>query len=300
MKKKLLFFVSLLSIVSFILITYNCKKDPPPEDDGCVPPAAPTLTEIAPIGAGGTLNLKATHADPTALFHWTGPNSFVSDLQNPTISNITAAATGLYSATVMVNGCTSAPATTMVAVKESGTWQDPRAGAGEVYATIKIGNQVWLAENLRYNDPINPSGCKWYNDDVKNEAFGRLYNYLSVTKITLGISPWRIPTKADWETLVNYLGGPTKAGKLMKYPLEQWWNTPSEKACTNGAGFNAKGSGCYVNLNFIDLRQFAYYWSSTSYNQIMWIVKLTYAYIDVYYEQKAQEDYYSVRLVKNN
>jgi hypothetical protein len=82
-------------------------------------PAAPTASSNTPICAGQTLQLNA----PTvagATYNWTGPNGFVSDLQNPTIPAATAAATGVYSVSVTVSGCPSSPGTTSATVIGTG------------------------------------------------------------------------------------------------------------------------------------------------------------------------------------
>lgn len=85
----------------------------------------PTTTagSNSPICAGTTLNLTATTATG-ASYSWTGPNGFTSTLQNPTIPNVTTAATGTYTVTVSANGCTS---TSTVAVTVNAA---PIANAG--------------------------------------------------------------------------------------------------------------------------------------------------------------------------
>ena len=81
------------------------------------------------------------------------------------------------------------------------TYKDVRDG--KTYKTVKIGDQVWFAENLAYNAE---SGCWAYNDKVYNEnAFGFLYNQ----KTAINVCPdgWRLPSKEDFETLLNNFGG---------------------------------------------------------------------------------------------
>jgi Bacterial Ig domain len=78
-------------------------------------PSAPTAANDGPICAGSTLHLTASTVSG-ATYAWTGPNGFTSSDQNPTIASATTAATGQYSVTATVNGCTSAPGTTSVMV----------------------------------------------------------------------------------------------------------------------------------------------------------------------------------------
>jgi gliding motility-associated-like protein len=79
-------------------------------------PNAPSVASVAPVCAGQDVQLGAT-AVAGAVYGWTGPNGFTSSLQNPLIAAATTGATGNYSVTVTVNGCTSPAATVAVTVK---------------------------------------------------------------------------------------------------------------------------------------------------------------------------------------
>jgi hypothetical protein len=75
-------------------------------------PAAPTVGNNGPIIEGNTLNLTASTVSGVT-YGWTGPSNFTSTAQNPSISNATSAASGLYSVTVTdSNGCTAVSSTT--------------------------------------------------------------------------------------------------------------------------------------------------------------------------------------------
>ena len=78
-------------------------------------PSTPTASNTGPYCAGATV-LLSTPTVSGATYAWTGPNGFSSSSQNPTIPSATTAATGTYSVTVKVAGCTSAAGTTSVVV----------------------------------------------------------------------------------------------------------------------------------------------------------------------------------------
>lgn len=74
-------------------------------------PAAPTPGGNGPICAGSDLNLTATTVGGASAYTWSGPNSFTSSQQNPSITAATTAATGTYTVTATVNNCVSLPST---------------------------------------------------------------------------------------------------------------------------------------------------------------------------------------------
>jgi uncharacterized protein (TIGR02145 family) len=157
---------------------------------------------------------------------------------------------------------------------------------GNVYKTVKIGNLIWMAENLnvthfRNGDPIpnhtddgewdTPTGS-WcaYDNEIENiEIYGRLYNWFAVNDIReLAPEGWHVPTDQEWQELVDYLGGETVAGGKMKSPgtLEDGsglWRG-SNKDATNESGFSALPAGYRYNHGVFDgLGSNAYFWSST-------------------------------------
>jgi gliding motility-associated-like protein len=80
-------------------------------------PLAPIVSTNSPLCSGSSINLMAgTMAGATYL--WTGPNGFTSSLQNPTITNANTNASGSYSVTATVNGCTGAAGTALITVNQ--------------------------------------------------------------------------------------------------------------------------------------------------------------------------------------
>ncbi len=83
-------------------------------------PATPVVGSNSPLCAGETLNLTATTSTSGVSWAWTGPGSYSSTSQNPSISNTTVASSGEYTATATLNGCSVAD-TVHVLVKPAPT-----------------------------------------------------------------------------------------------------------------------------------------------------------------------------------
>jgi uncharacterized protein (TIGR02145 family) len=141
---------------------------------------------------------------------------------------------------------------------------------GNVYKTVKIGNQWWMAENLRTTrksdgSPITKVSApsEWdgnpelsvysviENKPENDQKYGNLYNRKAVC---CGICPngWRYPESEDWLQLQEYLG-PRHATKMKTY--KEWDNGPAKG--TNISGFSAyptgymEWSGAYVGEGVI-------------------------------------------------
>jgi len=85
---------------------------------------------------------------------------------------------------------------------------------GQTYRIMEADRFTWMAENLNYSAPN--SWC--YGDDGANCAkYGRLYTWAAAT--TACPAGWRLPTRAEWNILVNEAGGAANAGKILKSAL---------------------------------------------------------------------------------
>jgi len=156
---------------------------------------------------------------------------------------------------------------------------------GNTYLTIKIGDQWWMTENLkvthyRNGDPISnvTDDGTWetlttgayceYNNDIGNVAtYGRLYNWFAVDD-SRNIAPegWHVPSQADWQILIDYLGGNAIAGGKMKEAGTAHWDDPNTGA-TNESGFTALPGG-YRSLGgpYAHMGLWGFFWSSTEEN----------------------------------
>lgn len=160
---------------------------------------------------------------------------------------------------------------------------------GNVYNTIKIGPQVWMAGNLRTtsysNGTLIPNVtddlgwaalntgayCNYDNDAANVATYGRLYNWYAATDPN-NIAPpgWHVPTYDEWQILGNYLGGINEAGGHLKEAGLAHWMSPNTGA-DNSSGFTALPSGgrYYGAPNFspslfMDMGYYASWWTSTS------------------------------------
>ena len=117
---------------------------------------------------------------------------------------------------------------------------------GQVYKIVKIGDQVWFAENLNYQ--VDGSRC--YDDRPENcEIYGRLYNWR--TALTACPEGWRLPSTQDWRELIGFLGGEEvahiKMTKVGAWRSELW-------VPTNESGFSGlpagrgSGSGSFAEI----------------------------------------------------
>ena len=159
---------------------------------------------------------------------------------------------------------------------------------GNIYKTVYIGSQQWMAENLKvskYNDgtviPNITEDSKWSNltsgawaylnnDAAYNVKYGKLYNWYAVSKTTNGnknVCPtgWHVPTDAEWTVLTDYLGGLTVAGGKMKEVGTTSWNSPNTDV-TNASLFSALPGGFRFNDgSFFNIGYYGYWWSSTDF-----------------------------------
>ena len=153
---------------------------------------------------------------------------------------------------------------------------------GNIYNSVTIGNQVWMAENLKttkYQNgeaiPNVTDDTEWsnlvtgaysdYNNDPSNsDTYGRLYNWYAVDD-SRNICPsgWHVPNYSEWTTLENYLGGYLVAGGKLKETGTTHWSSPNTGA-TNETGFTALPAGGRGSNpgDFIYLGERAVWWTS--------------------------------------
>ena len=174
---------------------------------------------------------------------------------------------------------------------------------GNIYKTVSIGTQLWMAENLKtsiFSDgkPIplviengewgrsvfetkrgmdNPNlyigdveltaiGYCWYdnNETEYKNTYGALYNWYTIKSGKLCPAGWRVPTEKDWSILIEFLGGDDQSWGKLKEVGTINWKEPN-KAATNSSGFTARPGGFRMeDGEFRNMKYVGYWWSSTA------------------------------------
>ena len=156
----------------------------------------------------------------------------------------------------------------------------------QIYAqqveTVQIGNQHWTTKNLevvtfKNGDSIpeaqtdaewkkaylegQPAWCYLYSDATNGVKYGKLYNWFAVTD-QRGLAPegFHIPSKDEWASLVEFLGGQQLAGRKLK--CEKGW--PNEGNGTNEVGFCGL-PGCMRHYSgyFTPITRYGHWWTTT-------------------------------------
>jgi uncharacterized protein (TIGR02145 family) len=156
---------------------------------------------------------------------------------------------------------------------------------GDEYPIVKIGGQIWMAENLKatnYNDGTDiplvedentwvslstPAYCWYYNDEsTYGNTYGALYNWYTAETGKLCPTGWHVPSDAEWTTLTDYLGGESVAGGKLKETGTEHWLSPNIGA-TNETGFTALPGG-YRSYDgpFNNIGRYGYWWSASEYD----------------------------------
>jgi uncharacterized protein (TIGR02145 family) len=152
---------------------------------------------------------------------------------------------------------------------------------GNIYKTVTINDQTWMAENLkvihyRNGDPIpnvpsytlwptllTGAYCLYWDNESIASIYGKLYNYYAATD-ERNICPvgWHVPGHSDWSQLINFVGNEENAGGILKEKGLVHWSTPN-LAATNSYYFNFLPAG-YRDEGFISgLNEVTGYWTST-------------------------------------
>jgi uncharacterized protein (TIGR02145 family) len=264
--------------------------------------SSPSLIQNTPLTDITHKTTKATGIGSTAGL----PQGVTAAWSGNTITiSGTPAAAGVFNYTIPITGtsCNNVIATGTITVNVAPCPATITYNS-YTYKTVGIGNQCWMAENLRtrkYNDGTdipfdasggasgNGSGQKWsklttgahtlYAHDSTASpsnltSYGYLYNWYAVNDSRkLCPSGWNVPTDAEWTILINTLGGNNVAGDKMKSMGTDYWNSTNTGA-DNSSGFSALPGGYRFgadghpsNGEFKQISLNAFFWSATRGNE---------------------------------
>ncbi|MDY0143384.1 MAG: FISUMP domain-containing protein [Bacteroidales bacterium] len=298
-KGTILWIYPLLLMGVFLVFASSCKKDDDDNGNGNnagIPVLSTTeVTDITQTTAksggnitsvgGNTVTARgvcwSTGQTPTISDNkttdGTGAGTFVSN-----ISGLTANTT-YYARAYATNSKGTAYGSSMSFTTEdggsAGSFTDPRDG--NVYQTVTIGTQVWMAENLRYLPSVVGPGTGSnttpyyyvydYDGTDVNAAkgtsnystYGVLYNWTAA--VNACPTGWHLPSDDEWTELTDYLGGTGVAGGKLKETGTTHWFSPNTGA-TNETGFTALPGG-YRGGNgaFNGVGGGGSWWSATEY-----------------------------------
>lgn len=207
---------------------------------------------------------------------------------------------------------------------------------GNVYKTIPIGTQNWMAENLKTTkycngdlirtntDPEsdlsseNTPKYQWAYDGTESNVatFGRLYTWYTVTD-NRNICPlgWHVPSDNEWKTLERYLGinqteidkydsshswRGTKEGDKLKEIGTTHWKSPN-KGATDETGFTAvPGGQRTLSGNFLNIGAGSYWWSATQYDSTKACLRyLFYSTSNIHNANSSKKNGYSIRCIRD-
>lgn len=202
---------------------------------------------------------------------------------------------------------------------------------GNLYRTVRIGNQCWLRENLkstRYDNgnliPLvtdsnawitlaTPGYC-WYENDsaTYGSKYGALYNWYAVSGSSICPAGWHLPSDAEWQVMEMNLGmtsqqasltgfrGTDEGGKMKESGFESW-QSPNLGA-TNSSGFTALPAGKRSDGGgaFSGAGGYAYWWTASDYaSSFIWYRIISYDSSQVNRVYHNKEHGYSVRCVRS-
>jgi uncharacterized protein (TIGR02145 family) len=186
---------------------------------------------------------------------------------------------------------------------------------GNIYASVRIGEQVWMAENLRatkYSDgtaipnitndsawfSLNTGGwCHYNNEHNYDSPYGKIYNWYAVETELLCPIGWHVPTNVEWTVLTDYLGANGHSGTALK--ATSYWNSNGNG--TDDYGWNGlPGGNRFAIGDFLGLGSSGYWWSSSQYSANEgWYRHLNYFDGLVYLSHHNKRDGFYVRCLKD-
>ncbi len=267
---------------------------------------ADLLAKPTTISGYGIIDAVTTSGDQTIA----GNKTFTGIISMPTPVNSTDAATKAYVDALLTQ--------IQELQSQPGIVKDVD---GNLYTTYKVGNQVWMGENLKtikYNDGtyiprvtdntewsiLTTPGYCWYdnNETFHKATYGALYNWQTVNTGKLCPTGWHVPTRAEWTTLTMYLGGANVAGGKLKENGFAHWSSPNYGA-TNETSFTALPGGFrFDDGRFGYMSREGNWWTATEMPDLeygSYYIFMGFDYVAAHENSQRKEMGYSVRCLRD-
>ncbi len=191
---------------------------------------------------------------------------------------------------------------------------------GNLYSTVLIGDQWWMAENLKtihfadgtlipnitesltWSQLSSPAWCNYNNSILYGSIYGKLYNWFTVAD-PRNVCPdgWHVPSDTEWTLLTDYLGGFSTAGGKMK--AITGWNAPNTGANNESLFTGLPGGYIQVIGNFSTFLHIVYsgmWWSNSEFSlSEAWYRNLVFNYDVAAYNNTNKKNGFSVRCIKD-
>ncbi len=188
---------------------------------------------------------------------------------------------------------------------------------GNTYKTVIIGEQEWMVENLnttkfRNGDEIPqakswnewrdagengmPAWCHFHNDPENGKIYGKLYNWYAVTD-PRGLAPegWQLASRDDWFELILETGGQLNAAIALK--SKSGWNNDGNG--NNENGFSALPGGSRYMQEWDEVKNSAYWWTSTKMNtKEAWVISMSSRSDQLFHNYDSKANGYAVRCLR--
>ncbi len=220
----------------------------------------PPITDFTGSPTNGQAPLIVSFTDqssnnPTS-WYWDFGDGTTSNEQNPSKTYTDTGSFTVKLTAINSGGEDTQTKADYIVVTDDGTFTDDRDGT--VYKYVTIGEQVWMAENLKYlpnvvGPVISSYSVPYYyvydyhGNNVANakatenyQTYGVLYNWPAA--MVACPTGWHLPADEEWSLLTDYLGGEGVAGGKLKETGTIHWYTPNSGA-TNETGFTALPGG---------------------------------------------------------
>jgi uncharacterized protein (TIGR02145 family) len=332
--------ISLVSFLILVVVLQSCKKDnngdTPPNNEPSKPYAETglaTWVRASSVTLSGKVSPGNTQTQVSFEYGTTTDYGYVITANPATVSGIerqdvTTEISGLTPGTVYnyrIKAQNSVGDTTglngsfttfhPVSFNSALTYGAVTDIEGNIYKTIEIGSQTWMAENLKtgtlsdgtsialvtdakdWSNLTTPAHA-WYGNN--SDVYGAVYNWHTVNTEKLCPDGWHVPSDNEWSILIEYLGGEAIAGSKLKEEGIAHWLSPNMEA-DNGSGFTALPGGVrYSNGTYGNVNRYGYWWSSTERSASdSWARSVYFGYNNADRSSSSIKSGFSVRCIKN-